>query len=101
MEQIERIKQMELYLDRASAAVMQLSAALDNYIDVQESISALDEYYSSDDWKQDYADDEAGLLPPNLRRGVLSEDAVWNLLSDTKEMNIRLLETVLEILKKK
>ena len=101
MEQIERIKQMELYLDRASSAVMQLSAALDNYIDVQESISALDEYYSSDDWKQDYADDEAGLLPPNLRRGVLSEDAVWNLLSDTKEMNIRLLETGLEILKKK
>lgn len=101
MEQIERIKQMELYLDRASSAVMQLSAALDNYIDVQESISALDEYYSNDDWKQDYADDEAGLLPPNLRRGVLSEDAVWNLLSDTKEMNIRLLETVLEILKKK
>ncbi len=101
MEQIERIKQMELYLDRASSAVMQLSAALDNYIDVQESISALDEYYSSDDWKQDYADDEAGLLPPNLRRGVLSEDAVWNLLSDTKEMNIRLLETVAEILRKK
>lgn len=101
MEQIERIKQMELHLDRASSAVMQLSAALDNYIDVQESISALDEYYSSDDWKQDYADDEAGLLPPNLRRGVLSEDAVWNLLSDTKEMNIRLLETVAEILKKK
>ena len=101
MEQIERIKLMELHLDRASSAVMQLSAALDNYIDVQESISALDEYYSSDDWKQDYADDEAGLLPPNLRRGVLSEDAVWNLLSDTKEMNIRLLETVAEILKKK
>ncbi len=101
MEQIERIKQMELHLDRASSAVMQLSAALDNYIDVQESISVLDEYYSSDDWKQDYADDEAGLLPPNLRRGVLSEDAVWNLLSDTKEMNIRLLETVAEILRKK
>lgn len=101
MEQIERIKQMELHLDRASSAVMQLSAALDNYIDVQESISVLDEYYSSDDWKQDYADDEAGLLPPNLRRSVLSEDAVWNLLSDTKEMNIRLLETVAEILRKK
>ena len=101
MEQIERIKQMEHHLDRASAAVMQLSAALDNYIDVQESISVLDEYYSSDDWKQDYADDEAGLLPPNLRRGVLSEDAVWNLLSDTKEINIRLLETLTDILKKK
>ena len=86
---------MELYLDRASSAVMQLSAALDNYIDVQESISALDEYYSSDDWKQDYADDEAGLFPPGLKRGVLSEDAVWNLLSDSRELKQRLRDLAL------
>ena len=96
MEQIERIKQMELHLDRASSAVMLLSAALDNYIDVQKSISALDEYYSSDDWKQDYVDDEAGLLPPNLRRGVLSEDGLWNLLADDKELRRRMDEMTRE-----
>jgi hypothetical protein len=90
MEQTERIRQMEARLDRASAAVMDLSAALDRYEEVQEAIAILDQYYGSDEWKQDYADDEAGLLPPGLKRGVLSEDAVWNLLSDSRELKERL-----------
>lgn len=90
MEQIERIKQMELRLERAAAAVMEVSAALDKYEAVQEDIAVLDEYYGSEMWKQDYADDEAGLLPVDLKRGVLSEDGIWNLLSDTSELKKRL-----------
>ena len=31
MEQIERIKEMELRMERAAKAVMELSAALENY----------------------------------------------------------------------
>ena len=90
MEQIERIKQMEQRLERAAAAVMTLSAALDRYEEIQGDISALNEYYGSKEWKQDYADDEAGLLPADLKRGVLSEDGIWNLLSDFNELNERL-----------
>jgi hypothetical protein len=90
MEQIERIKQMELRLERAAAAVMEVSAALDKYEAVQEDIAVLDEYYGSETWKQDYTDDEAGLLPVDLKRGVLSEDGIWNLLSDTSELKKRL-----------
>lgn len=90
MEQIERIKQMELRLERSAAAVMEMSAALDKYETVLEDIKALDVYYGSDEWKQDFADDEAGLLPNNLKRGVLSEDAIWNLLSDARELDERL-----------
>lgn len=90
MEQIERIKQMELRLERAAAVVMEMSATLDMYEAALEDIKALDEYYSSDEWKQDFADDEAGLLPKDLKRGVLSEDGIWNLLSDARELNDRL-----------
>ena len=90
MEQIERIKTMEQHLDRASQAVMKLSAALDDYAEVQESIRELEKYYGSDDWKQDFAADEAGQLPKDLKRGVLSEDGIWNLLSDSRELNNRL-----------
>ena len=90
MEQIERIKQMEQRLERAAAAVMTLSAALDRYEEVQGDISALNEYYGSNEWKQDYADDEAGQLPPDLKRGVLSEDGIWNVLTDAHELNERL-----------
>ena len=91
MEQIERIKLMEQHLDRASQAVIRLSAALEQYAAAQESLKVLNDYYGSDEWKQDFADDEAGLLPNDLKRGVLSEDAIWNVLSDSKELN-RLME---------
>ena len=90
MEQIERIKQMEMRMERAAKAVMELSAALENYEAVQEDIAALEQYYSSEAWKQDFAADEAGLLPADLKRGVLSEDGIWNLLSDARELDKRI-----------
>ena len=89
-EQIARIRRMERHLDTAAAAVKRLTTALDKWEAAQEAIAALDEYYGSDAWRQDFADDEAGLLPAELKRGVLSEDGIWNLLTDCKELKDRL-----------
>lgn len=91
-EQITRIRQMERRLNTALAAVKRLTTALDKWEAAQEAIAALDEYYGSDVWRQDLADDEAGLLPEGLKRGVLSEDGIWNMLSDYRELNDRLQE---------
>ena len=71
-------------MERAVKAVMELSAALDNYEAVKEDIAELERYYGSEAWKQDFAADEAGLLPADLKRGVLSEDGVWNLLEEVR-----------------
>ena len=89
-QQIARIRKMERHLNSATAAVKRLRAALDKWEVTQEAIAALDEYYGSDLWRQDYADDEAGLLPADLKRGVLSEDGIWNLLTDCRELTSRL-----------
>ena len=77
-------------MERVAKAVTELSAALENYEAVQEYITAINDYYGSEVWKQDFADDEAGLLPTDLKRGVLSEDGIWNLLSDASELNKRI-----------
>ena len=53
---------------------------------IKEDIAILDEYYSSKLWKQDFADDEAGRFPDGLRRGVLSQDGIWNLLTEYREL---------------
>ena len=90
MEQIERITQMERKMERAAMAVLNLSAALEEYEAVQGDIISLSEYYSSAEWKQDFNADEAGKLPTSLKRGVLSEDGIWNLLEDVSELNNRL-----------
>lgn len=81
---------MEQLFDRASEAVAELSTALDKYQAAQEGIATLSGYYGSDEWKQDFADDEAGLLPAGLKRGVLSEDGIWNLLAEVHELEKRL-----------
>ncbi len=86
----ERISRMEQLFDRALEAVAGLSKALDNYQAAQEAIATLSDYYGSDEWKQDFADDEAGLFPANLKRGVLSEDGIWNLLAEVRELEKRL-----------
>ena len=91
-EQIARIRKMERRLDRALAAVKRLSAALDKWEAVQDDIDALDKYCSSNEWRQDFEDDEAGRLPAGLKRGVLSEDGIWNLLTDVKELKEKLKE---------
>lgn len=90
MNQTERIRQMEQRFDRASQAASQLAAALDQYDAVQDDIRLLSQYYSSKEWKHDFAADEAGLLPHDLKRGVLSEDGMWNLLSDIRELEERM-----------
>ncbi len=88
--QIARIRRMERHLNRLAAAVKRVEAALDKWEAVQDAIAVLDEYYGSDLWRQDFADDEAGRLPADLKRGVLSEDGIWNLLTDARSLNDRL-----------
>ena len=90
MEQTERIARMEQQLEVASRAVKGLAAALDDYEAAQEALRELEAYYGSEEWKQDIAADEAGRLPKEMKRGVLSEDAVWNLLEERDEVVSRI-----------
>lgn len=89
-KQISRIRQMERRLNRAQKAAQRLEAALDKWLATMDDIAALNKYYGSELWRQDLADDEAGLLPDGLKRGVLSEDGIWNLLAGSKELKERL-----------
>ena len=45
-----------------------------------ENLRLLEEYYTSGQWREDYEADENGELPPDLKRGVLSQDALYDLL---------------------
>ena len=83
---VKRIKEMEQRFDKARTAVDLLQNALQNYIQTMEDIKLLQEYYTGDDWKYDFSADEAGKLPKELKRGVLSEDGVWFLLEDNKKL---------------
>ena len=46
------------------------------------SLGELVRYYEGGQWLQDYELDEQGLLPKDFKRGVLSQDGVYNLLEN-------------------
>ena len=98
MEQIERITQMEQCLDATEKAIRELSEALSAFEEVQLQYRQLNDYYGSDAWMQDYEDDEAGKLPKDLKRGVLSEDAVYDLITENREIMVRMLRLVTTVL---
>lgn len=43
-------------------------------------------YYHSPAWQEDYTADERGELPPGLKRGVLAQDTVYDLLTRNDEL---------------
>ena len=53
-----------------------------------EMLQVLKDYYEGPLWKEDYTADERGELPEDLIRGVLSQDALYDLLTDMTEGNI-------------
>ena len=71
---IGRITEMEARLNRVIAWLRDPSG------DVAGDIRALDEYYRSAMWRSDLEADEAGTLPADLPRGVLSEDGIYDVL---------------------
>ncbi len=99
MEQIERIKHFEMLLDRVAPVLENLEDTLDAFEGIQDDVKELSAYYESDEWRDDFEADEAGKLPADLKRGVLSEDGIYEVLSDHYALTVRLLDTVSAILK--
>ena len=82
-DQVRRITYYETILDSLEAALKGSHDDADP--ELLQMIRELDEYYGSDTWKQDFAADEAGTLPADLKRGVLSEDGIYNVLEQWRE----------------
>lgn len=74
-ESIDRIARMERLFDEALGMEPEDLRGSD-------LLKELMDYYDSGLWLQDYTLDEQGKLPENLKRGVLSQDGMYNLLEE-------------------
>lgn len=86
----QHIYAMENILDKATYMMDTLEKKIAEYEDFQSAIKKLEAYYTSQQWKDDYAMEEAGKYPEKLRRGVLSQDGIWNMLERNKELTQRI-----------
>lgn len=90
MTREERIAYYEKNLDRTADAIRNLEAALDEYEAICPLLQELEHYYTSPEWKEDYDADASGTLPQNLKRGVLSEDGIDDVLDSFRDLEDRL-----------
>lgn len=70
LDRIERVERYERLFDEVTAQPD------------PEKLAELDAYYTSSLWRDDYEADERGELPPDLKRGVLSQDGLYDLLEE-------------------
>ena len=73
LDRIERVERYERLFDEATACPD------------GEKLRLLEAYYTSGEWREDYEADERGEFPPDLKRGVLSQDALYDLLERANE----------------
>ena len=80
---VARIQQMESCFDLLQAMAAQHPEACRKPF-FQALLGQLTRYYEGGQWLRDYQLDEQGLLPAELKRGVLSEDGVYDFLTTIK-----------------
>ena len=85
-EAIDRIKKMEECFDMLTIAEQNDPGSIMDNPTLKSCLCILSHYYENGQWLHDYELDEQGLLPKDLKRGVLSQDGVYNLLDAVKEM---------------
>lgn len=84
--QVRRIQYYETLLQKAEQILRNENIS---YPELELYIQELDDYYTGPAWKEDLAADEAGMLPAGLRRGVLSEDGIYNVLQEYRERTLK------------
>ena len=89
-KQRERIEKMEAYLDEIRETIDAFDEALEAYEKVQKKLARLEKYYTGPSWIKDFEDYEKGKFPEDLKCGVLSEDAVYDVLTDKQDLMERM-----------
>ena len=84
-----RIEENEERLDKLNESVLALDKDLDSFEDLIHEYYSLNEYYGSKEWLKD-KDDKKKKKIKNVKAGVLSEDAVWNLDENVKDLLTRM-----------
>ena len=82
---ILRIQQMEQYMDAVSGALKKSPDAIKEDAELCRKVEILTDYMDSGQWLADYEADERGELPSDLKRGILSQDGLYNLICEIEE----------------
>ena len=92
---IERVMKMESILNDCRKLTDSLAEKVADMEEIREPMIRLFEYYGSEEW----FDDREAEIPGDVPAGVLSEDLVYDLITDLRDTAFQMLELSTDILK--
>ena len=82
---IDRIIKNEERFDQISDSIKKLDEAIELFKNKEKDLALLKKYYGSNNWFKDKDAYDNNQIP-KIKAGVLSEDGVWNMLSDIDDL---------------
>ena len=84
------IKHTETY-ENYKELLVKVNEILDKLENDREDFDKLVEYYYSDQFQKDYDDSNEGKIDSSINQGILTEDAIYDLMGDDYYLALRFL----------
>lgn len=85
------IKHTETY-ENYKELLVKVNEILDKLENDREDFDKLVEYYYSDQFQKDYDDSNEGKIDSSINQGILTEDAIYDLMGDDYYLALRFLD---------
>lgn len=99
MQDYKNIIEMENILDSHKELTEKLNEVLDEFLINQKSYRKLVDYYHSEQFQIDYDKSNNNEIDKDIKCGVLSQDAIYDLIGDNFNTAIKMLEIGTKIIK--
>ena len=91
-ERLQNITKMENILNQTDELISDMQTLLEKWEQNQKDFNELMNYYTSEERGKDLEDDRLHIIPQDLPRGVLSEDAVFDTYGNRKNLLIKMIK---------
>ena len=83
---VMRVREMNTRYDELTRVLAGLDEAISEYKNYKPDLQVLKDYLNSGQLKADASIDDAGQIPVEIRRGVLSDDGLYDLLQGANKI---------------
>lgn len=99
VKKFKHISEFENILDEQNELLEKVNKILEKIKSSQKEYKKLMKYYYSKQREADLQAHEKGEVPSELKRSVLSEDAIYNLITDYQQTAVEMLEVATTMIK--
>ena len=78
--------------DELNKLIEKINTILDELEENREDYDKLVEYYYSEQFRKDYDDSNEGKIDSSINQGILTEDAIYDLMGDDYYLALRFLD---------